>query len=443
MRSISVSSLEGMFLNMCNDWFSSNNGYDVRGELGVFSKSLVCWLGVTQRLLGGSLQDGVLGLAQRLNSDGLKPFVNRSSKKLQEKNISYNTGGISRARDRFSLDATVSLFDSATQNIFSYLDLTVEKSPVYVLDGQVLAISRTSENLKNFGKTGNGMGELHFPRIRAVSAHEVRSGIAKKISVGLWKEHEATIAQRVLKQLPAGAIVVMDRGFDKPYFIRSAREQGLKVIVRLKNSFGAKLLGETSGTTASKEVQWETKSGKHGPESERGRVIKYTGQYKGFRSSEFFFFSTADDLTDLEVADLYRKRVRVEGFIRDLKQTLKMFFVNSKKPENVEKEIIIAYLTFNLIRAVMQDTANALDLAPERLSFSGTRRLLSIYDEFFARAKTKEELLEVRDRFRLNMYQAKLPLRKKQRNYPRVIKYPKDRYKTTGIFKPNEHGEGK
>lgn len=39
------------------------------------------------------------------------------------------------------------------------------------------------------------------------------------------------------------------------------------------------------------------------------------------------------------------------------------------------------------------------------------------------------------------MYQAKLPLRKKQRNYPREVKYPRDRYPKAGVVKNYQDGE--
>ena len=37
-------SLESMFLSVCHDWFESIGGFDVRGELGVFSSAAVVWL---------------------------------------------------------------------------------------------------------------------------------------------------------------------------------------------------------------------------------------------------------------------------------------------------------------------------------------------------------------------------------------------------------------
>ncbi len=91
-----------------------------------------------------------------------------------------------------------------------------KKRKVYVLDGQVVAIARSDSNLAHFCPTGNGEGELHFPRVRAISAHEVGSGIAGEVAIGSWKQSEVALSREVAKRLPNGSLLIMDRGFAKP-----------------------------------------------------------------------------------------------------------------------------------------------------------------------------------------------------------------------------------
>ena len=433
-----ISALEEMFLSVCSDWFSRNNGFKVRGELGVFSSAAVVWLGIAQRFSGGSLQTGVSELVSRAESGALDSLVKRPGQKLRAGAVSFNTGGLSRARERLQIESVIELFSAATEKIFKTLKLF--SRTVYVMDGQILAIARTKANLDKLGKTGNGEGELHFPRIRVVSAHELGSGIARHLSIGTWHDHEVTLGREVLSALPSGSLVIMDRGFDKPAFVQFATKNGLKVIVRLKNSLGIKLIGDEEQHNVEKQIRWDGSS-KEGRIVQSGRVIKYTSNVKGFRSSEFYFFTTADELSLEEVADFYRQRVRVETFIRDIKQTLKMFFVSSKKPENIKKEIFIAYLTFNLIRAIMESSAQALEIETERISFTATIRLIKVYANSFAYAKNQQDRNSISSRFITHLYQAKLPLRKNQRNYPRVIKYPRDRYPRAGVVSKSQPGE--
>jgi hypothetical protein len=68
-----------------------------------------------------------------------------------------------------------------------------------------------------------------------------------------------------------------------------------------------------------------------------------------------------------------------------------MAFVRSKKGETVEKELLIAYVTFNRLRATMQETATALGLPANRRSFVGTISLVRAYAPLLAAATTKKD----------------------------------------------------
>ncbi len=118
-----------------------------------------------------------------------------------------------------------------------------------------------------------------------------------------------------------------------------------------------------------------------------------------------------------------------------------MAFVRSKKGEMIEKEILIAYLTFNLLRSMMQETATALGLAPNRMSFTATISLARAYATLLAAANTKEDQEKILQRFQTNMFQSKLPVRSKERSYPRVIKYPRDKYPSAGTVQKSQEGE--
>lgn len=433
------SELEELFLEVCGKYFEEQNGYEVRGELGLFSTAAVVWLGIQQRLNGNSLQSSLGALVDRIKISNEPFFLAPSNKKVREGKISLNTGGISRARDRLSEDLVRELYEEATKNIEAKLGIGKN---AYILDGQIVTIARTKANLDGFGKTGNGEGELHFPRIRVVSAHRLNNGVAAGVAVGTWHDSEVGLARQIIGNIPNGALLIMDRGFHRPNFLEVAIGQGLKVLVRLKNSYGKKLIGTDPGSSGEKTVEWHSKRPDGSKLTLTGRVIKYTSEPNGFRSNEFYFFTNAEHITVQEVADYYRQRVQVEVFIRQLKQTLKLFFVRAKKAENVKKEILIAYLTFNLMRAIMQDTADATGCPVERLSFTATITLCNAYALQFTNAKTTTEYAKVFEHFRTNMLQTKLPLRKKPRSYPRVIKLPRDRYPSAGIVK-NTQGEGK
>jgi|688.fasta_scaffold240202_1 hypothetical protein len=436
-------SLEEKFIAVCDEYLSSRSGYDIRGEQGLFSFAMIIWLGIQQRLSGYSLRSSLNELASRaVSNGGISFLVGRTNQKIRTATISTNNGGLARARERISVEDVRELFQVATERMASPTSAKEERENIYVLDGAVVTIARSASNLEYFCPTGNGMGELHYPKVRVISAHDVSSGIAREVVVGSWKDSEVALSQNVAKRLPRGSLLIMDRGFERTQFLSAVITEGVNVLLRLKDSHGAKLLGNEAlrDGIAERHVEWvSTKSGE--ALTLKGRVIRFISQFKGFRSSEFYFFTTDMNRSAQEVVELYQKRVQVEVFIRDIKQTLKMAFVRSKKGETIEKELLIAYLTFNLLRATMQETATALGLPPNRMSFTATISLVRAYAPLLAAAKTKKDQDNILQRFQTNMLQSKLPVRSKQRSYPRVIKYPRDKYPSAGIVQKSQEGE--
>ena len=198
--------LESLFGVVCHEYLSAHDCFATRGELGVFSHAAVVWLGVQQRLTNNSLQTSLGKLVERLHADTpLMMLTTRPGRKLRAGEVSLNTGGVSRARDRLPEELVARLFDAATSNIEERLD---DARDVYLLDGQVITISRTDSTIGAFGRTGNGEGELHFPRMRVVSAHSLTTGVAKGVAIGTWHDSEVTLAAQILPSLPRGATLV-------------------------------------------------------------------------------------------------------------------------------------------------------------------------------------------------------------------------------------------
>jgi hypothetical protein len=434
--------LEGLFQEVSEEYLKEHDCFSTRGELGVFSHASVVWLGIQQRLTGNTLQTSLSTLIERIKEDTspLNLILN-PGKKIRNGKVSLNTGGVSRARSRLPEQVVAELFAAATENIETKL---TSKENIYLMDGQVLTIARTDSNLKDFGSTGNGEGELHFPRMRVVSAHSLETGVAKQLAIGTWHDSEVKLAADVITALPKESILVMDRFFDKPTFLAKAQERDIQVVLRVRDMVARRLFGTIpKEAIAEKEVVWIPVDKKLSAIQIKGRIIKFTVAQSGFRTSEFYFFTTASQLSLDEVAALYRQRVKVEVFIRQLKQTLKLFFVRARKAENVRKEIYIAYLTFNLMRAVMQLAAIKGGVDPARMSFTATVTLCQTYAGLFLKARSSAERDKLYDDFVEHLLQAKLPNRKKERSYPRVVKLPRNKYPARAIVKDYFKKEGK
>ena len=413
-------SVESLFLDVCGEVLESQDGFSVRGELGVFSTAMVTWLGIQSRLGKQTLNDALSVMVDRIQTGDISSLVSRPGKKLREGNVSLNSGGISRAQARVSEELIKELYKVGTQNIETALGRDSNSSrPVYLIDGVVFTAAHSEQTVEEYGQTKNRDKKLHYPRFRVVSAHNLETGICTSFALGTITEHEIVLAKTLVEELPKGAIIVMDRGFSSPSLIQLANKRGITVVVRLKESLGKKFLASRKNEA---DVTW---TGATAGEVQ-GRAFHFESKTPGYRSSTFYLFSNTG-LKSSELEELYLQRVQIETAIRHLKQTLSLSFIRAKTPAAIHKELYLAYLTFNLIRAVMEDTARAADISSSRLSFTATVNLCRSYANIFLRA-TPARQQGIIARFREHHLQTKLPMRKSVRSYPREVKMPRDKY---------------
>ena len=421
-----ATTMEKLFLSVCSDTLRAHDGFDIRGELGTYSAAMVVWLGITKRLTSTSLSQALAALAQQLEHTDLNAFVDRPSQKLRDRNMSLHTGGLSRAQQRMPEEMLQELFLHSGKEIEAHYQKQQELSVpnVYMLDGMVLTTARTNATMECYGTVKNRKKTLHYPRVRCVAAHRIDTGVCASMTIGAYTDHESVLARQVLEQLPPDSIVVEDRGFSAPGLLAYAQERGIKSIVRLKDTVGKKLL-KLQGQQPS--FLWESYSSIDDKEvTIEGRIVHVENNVPGFRTSTLYLF-TNSSLSDEKIAELYRQRVQVETAIRYIKQTLRLAFVTARTPEAIRKEIYTAYLTFNLVRAIMYDIASVGGIAVNRLSFTKTISFIVAYGPVLLSAKTKD-VPAILGRFRKYILQCKNPLRKKPRSYPREVKMPRGKY---------------
>lgn len=81
------------------------------------------------------------------------------------------------------------------------------------IDGVVLDVADTPENLDEFGKSGNGTSMSPFPQIRAVGLGECGTHAIVAAAVGSWSVYEREHADRIHYAFEPGMVVLADRGF--------------------------------------------------------------------------------------------------------------------------------------------------------------------------------------------------------------------------------------
>jgi DDE family transposase len=133
-------------------------------------------------------------------------------------------------------------------------------------------------------------------------------------------------------------------------------------------------------------------------------------------------FTTLQDPPE-EAIQMYGKRWNIEVDLRHLKGTLRLDELTCTSTEMVAKEIEVAMLAYNLVRAVIYLTAQQAGLEPRAFSFTQVRNVLQVFLPRIAAAADERTARQRYDDMLYYLGQCKLPQRQRS-SYPRSV-WPK------------------
>lgn len=134
-----------------------------------------------------------------------------------------------------------------------------------------------------------------------------------------------------------------------------------------------------------------------------------------------YLFATVSASPD-KALTLYGRRWNIETDLRSLKSTLHMEQLSCTTPDMVAKELILAMVAYNLVRAITYMAAERAGMPPRGYSFTRIRNIIEAFTPLVANASSPQEAQKYFDQMMYYVGQAKLPQRKKSRpSYPRAV----------------------
>jgi len=400
----------------------------------VYNTPVVLLLMIIQRLQDeGCLESAVLELPGLPASLWPVPC-----KRLQPggPELSNKTGAYNNARQELPLTTVQQFCGHAFAQLTACTDgsLPVIGRRAFLFDGTTVRTPHTRDLKELYPPTSNQEGESHWPLIKMLVAHDLVTGLGMRPVWGAVNGPAAVSEQRLFEQaverLPERAVVVADANFGVFSVAHAAVQQNHPVVVRMTVQRAKSLLLQAPLRDGiDRRISWKpTKADrKSHPELPpdaciRGRLIVSQVQPSDY-SAPFLLclFTTLEDDKE-EIVNIYGQRWNVETDIGTLKGELRLDQLTCKTPQMVHKEIEIAMLSYNLVRAVVYQAAQQAGIAPRRFSFTRVKRLLNFYGPKIAAAKTEQEVEVLVKRMNRQISQALLPKRKKKRkSYPREI----------------------
>lgn len=397
---------------------------------GIYTARVVIWMMINERLHGrGTLASSVEQLVQ----GRFDPLLSRC-KRVREKKIALSTGAYCQARQHLpkllvsrSMDELIERLRSRLLESGSQLS-----QRVYLLDGSSLQLEHEPELVEAYPLASNQHGKSHWPVMRIVVMHDLETGLAERPYWGPMNGPQAVseqaLAERAMEHVPAGSAIVGDRNFGIFSTTYSAQQQGHRVVLRLtavraqsKSLMGGPIAREGDYPVCWRPSRWDGKGQRPWPADAcvEGRLIAWRvgrGKHK-----QWLYLFTTLSMPAEEVVELYGRRWNIETDLRSLKQTVRLQRIAVQSVDMMEKELLVAVMAYNLVRAIMFLAAKRAQIDARQLSFTyACNIVLDGYPKVLAARGAKQQQQELDTIIDL-VARCRLPKRTKRRSYPREV----------------------
>lgn len=306
----------------------------------------------------------------------------------------------------------------------------------YALDGVCFLTPDTPKNDAAFGRAGvtRGGAKSGFPQLRGVLLVAAWTHVVVRAVFGPYKKGELTLAHELVREIPAGALLLMDRAYFGFAWLSALVDQRVRFVVRAKTKGRVLTPKITKRFTRTDGLGWlpVPKSAKEKnralPDRLAVRVVTYT--LKGYQPIKL-----VTDLLDPKrypakaLAALYHDRWEAELSFRELKtyQLEARVAFRSHTPERVLQEVYGLLLAYNCVRSLMADGAAVAGVAPRQLSFTACLERIRTSLPSLAAASPAEraKLLQV---LVDDLARCVLPRRRVGRQCPRAVKIKMSNY---------------
>jgi len=402
----------------------------------IYTPLVVMWLMVMQRLHGGaSLEAAVLELIRGLpESFWPRPCKRVPEWREQGKEPSSHTGAYNQARLALPLSMVEQSCDHLFEQLVPRMDQTASGNPprVFLLDGSSMRLPHNEALCERYPITSNQHGDLHWPVLRVLVAHDLRTGLAMRPEWGAMHGPDAVSEQGLLEKaidrLPGGSTVMGDANFGVFSVAYAATQRQHPVLLRLTAARARRLAGGVLQHGINRNLNWEPSRDDRRSHPDLpadacvgGRlIVREVHPDNGGAPFLLAVFTTLQG-SARELFALYGQRWAIETDLRTLKSTLCLDQLTCSTPDMVAREIDMGIAAYNLVRAMVGIASEQSGLPPRGYSFTKVRRIMEIFGPDLAHAPNPEAAQEIFDRMMRCVQQSRLPRRKRKRAYPREV----------------------
>jgi len=255
------------------------------------------------------------------------------------------------------------------------------------IDGTVMDVPDTPANAMRFGRSSGGRGDGAFPQVRKVSVVELGTHVEVAMAIGGWHDSEQKLVGQLFGKIPTDALLIEDRGFFSYEHWKTLDSQGIKLLLRVKSNMILRPVQRLADGSYLAKIYPSSYARDKDRDGIVVRVIEYTlddPQRTGHGQKHLLLTNLFDHdmFPALELACYYHERWEEELVFdeqkthQDPRRPGKPAQFRSQTPAGVEQELYALSLGHFVVRALMLEAANEIQLDVDRLSFTGCLRIL-------------------------------------------------------------------
>jgi hypothetical protein len=344
--------------------------------------------------------------------------------------MGVTSGAISHARKALGVAPLVALFRSWAAP-HAHAAAAAERwrgLSVYGVDGSSLRVADSPQNRDAFGgHSGGARGPSAYPLVRLVMLMALRSHLLVDVALGAFAHGELSLARSLWAQLPADALVVLDRNFYAATILVGIERVGPARywLLRLKGNIRyrvQRVLGPGDFVVEVKVSPQARAKDPSLPTHFTARVLHY--RLPGYRPQKL-----RTSLLDVqayparELIGQYHERWELELALDETKTELleRRETLRSRKPMLVEQEVWAVMLAYTLVRLEARHVAARAAVAPVRVSFVALLQRMRVVWVLWAWTGPDDRVIDL-ERLEQTVEGLILPRRRRRRSYPRAVK---------------------
>ncbi|MEK7295963.1 MAG: IS4 family transposase [Actinomycetota bacterium] len=275
--------------------------------------------------------------------------------------VSLNTASYTTARQRLTPESMHKVYQDVVAKGLSG-GPRWHKREVYLMDGTYIQLRDTLELRKKYPfQQGH-----KCPSGLLVGAIHAGSGQLADFELSDRYRTELELGHRIMQRLPTGNVVVVDELYSSFCFLYLAKHYGIDMVAPCKRKRSFKVIAslgkgddlveitfDRTRRKASGTLWWEKVDVVY-PKTLRLRRIQYNHPKNG-KPCTLLTTLLDPDIPAQDIVLLYTKRWDVELSIRELKTIMDIDIVRSKSEDMVFKELLAAFIGYNLIRQLMKE----------------------------------------------------------------------------------------